>query len=47
MKKDLEIIYGLKLSKVNMLMKTRKLVFYKIGRIVIFKKSEIEVFFKI
>ena len=45
MKKDLEIIYGLKLSNVNMLMKTGKLVFYKIGRIVSFKKSEIEDFF--
>lgn len=45
-KKDLEKIYGLKLSKVNNLMKTGQLGYYKILREVRFKKSDIEAFFE-
>lgn len=45
-KKDLEKIYGLKLSKVNNLMKTGQLGYYKILREVRFKKSDIEDFFE-
>ncbi len=45
-KKDLETIYGFKLGKVNSLIRSRSLPFYKIGREVRFKKDDVEMFFE-
>lgn len=45
-KKDIEIIYGLELNKVNSLMKSGKLPYYKIEREVRFKTKDVDDYFK-
>jgi len=43
-KEELEVVYGLKLAKINKLIRTRELIFHKIGRDVRFKKTDVDKF---